>query len=338
MDALTAGRRRLSTLIALGLAAILGLSACSANANARTDTIRYQSYAGSVDPLLLADALGKLDGLHLKRVGDVTGGPQALQALVSNQTDIGGSAFYGAIAQLVAGGAPIEAVFPSYGSNAKSNEKLVVLDKSGIENAHDLIGKKIAVNTLGANAEAFLDTWFAQQGLSADEQKQITLVPLPPLNINDALAKGQIDAAVVSFIGFQQLAKEFKVREIANDIAALGGPYAGGAFTMRDDFVKNNPDATKQLVEGLAAAVDFIETHSKQQVFDVYFPYLKSHGYGDYIPAIQANFPGTSGLPAKPVIRPEDISRWSDWLKARGDLKGELDVSKTYTNDFNPNA
>lgn len=335
----TPGRSRLATTVVALLALIAGLSACTAHADdAKTNTIRYQSYAGSVDPLLLADALGKLDGLSLKRVGDVTGGPQALQALVSHQTDIGGSAFYGAIAQLVAGGAPIKAVFPSYGSNAKSNEKLVVPEGSSIRTAKDLIGKKIAVNTLGANMEAFLDAWFDKEGLSDDEQSKITLVPLPPLNTADALHQGQVDAAVTSFIGYQQMDKAFGVQEIATDIDVLGGPYAGGAFTMRDDFIKNNPDATRTLVTGLAAAVDFIETHDKQQVFDVYFPYLKENGYADYIPAIEANFPGTTGLTAKPVIKDDDIARWSDWLKSRGDLKGDLDVSSVYTNEFNPNA
>jgi len=335
---LTAGRRRLATLLAVLLAAVGALSACSANAESDANTIRYQSYAGTVDPLLLADALGKLGDLKLKRVGDVTGGPQALQALVSHQTDIGSSAFYGAIAQLVSGGAPIKAVFPSYGNNDKTNEKLIALTSSGITSAKDLVGKKIAVNTLGANAEAFLDAWFAQQGLSAADQDKITLVPLPPLNTPDALAKGQIDAAVVGYTAYQNLAATQKVSVVTDDVKALGGPYVGGAFTMRDDFIKGNPTAAKTLVAGIATAVDFIETHTKQQIFDIYFPYLKKNGFGDYIEAIQANFPGTLGLDPKPVIDPEDISRWTDWLEGRGDLKGDLDVSKVYTNDLNPNA
>ena len=64
--------------------------------------MRYQSYAGAVDPLQLADALGKLPGIKLDKVGDVTGGPASLQALVSNQIDISSSAFYGAVLLLAA--------------------------------------------------------------------------------------------------------------------------------------------------------------------------------------------------------------------------------------------
>ncbi|GAB4008593.1 ABC transporter substrate-binding protein [Nocardioides ultimimeridianus] len=332
-------RRRLAATFALLLAALAALTACSANAEGGgSNVVRYQGYAGAVDPLLFADALGKLDGVELKRVGDVTGGPQALQALVSHQTDIGASAFYGAIAQLVSTGAPIKAVFPSYGANSKTGMKLVVLDGSAITDAKSLIGNRIAVNTLGANAEAFLDTWFQQQGLTSDEISKITLVPLPPLNTPDALAKGQVDAAVVNYIAYQQLAAEHPVKEITDDVKALGGPYVGGAFTMRDDFIKDNPDVAKKVVAGIATAVQYLETHTKQQVFDIYFPYLKSHGLGDYIEAIQANYPGDLGLPAKPVIEPQDISRWTDWLEGRGEIKSGFDVSAVYTNDLNPNA
>ncbi|KAA1423878.1 ABC transporter substrate-binding protein [Mumia zhuanghuii] len=337
----TARRRLLAAFAALTLAA--SVAACGGSgANASGEevtTIRYQSYAGAVDAFLLADALGKFEGLTLDRVGDVTGGPQALQALASNQTDIGSSAFYGAIAQLVATGAPIKAVIPFYGSNADSNQKLVVRDESPIASAKDLIGKKIAVNTLGANAEAVLDTWFDQEGLSDAEQDKITLVPLPPLNTPEALGKGQVDAAVVSFLGYQATAKQFKVRELTNDVEVVGSPYAGGGLTLRNEFIEKNPNTTRQLVEGVAAAIEFIETHEKQEIFDVYFPYLEKEGYGDYIEPIKANFPGTLGLDPKPVIADEDIKRWVDWLDSRGDVDGDdLDVSDVYTNEFNPNA
>lgn len=343
MNRVRAGSRRIAATTAVLVAVVAGLTACGAAVGGGNDgeeetTIRYQSYAGAIDPFLLADALGEFEGLTLDRVGDITGGPQALQALVSNQTDIGGSAFYGAIAQLVSTGAPIKAVVPSYGSNEDSNQKVVVLDDSGIESASDLVGKKIAVNTLGANAEAVLDTWFDQEGLSEEEQDQVTLVPLPPLNTPEALQNGQVDAAVVGFLSYQTMKAQFGVTELVNDVDVVGAPYIGGAYTMRTEFIEQNPNTSRQLVEGVATAIEFIETHDKQEIFDLYFPYLEEEGYADYIPAIEANFPGTTGVPADAVIAEEDISRWVDWLEARGEMQGDLDVSEVYTNEFNPNA
>ncbi|MCA1983121.1 ABC transporter substrate-binding protein [Nocardioides nematodiphilus] len=332
---LTAGL--LASLALVGSATACASSEAAAGKGKEVTTIRYQSYAGGVDSLLLADALGDLKGLTLKRVGDITGGPQALQALVSNQTDIGGSAFYGAIAQLVSSGARIKAVFPSYGSNDKIQQKLAVPEDSSIKTARDLIGKKIAVNTLGANSEAIIDTWLAKEGLSQDEIKKVTLVVLPPLNMPEALAKGQVDAAALSFLGYKVASQSVKLRNLVDDTDVVGGPYAGGGYTLRDDFIKANPNTSRELIAGIADAVEFIETHSADEVFKVLFPYLEKHGFADYEDAIKANFPGTLGLTPKPVIADGDITRWTDWLSSHGDIApGSVKPSDVYTNELNP--
>ena len=66
---------------------------------------------------------------------------------------------------------------------------------------------------------------------------------------------------------------------------------------------------------------------------------IETPGYGDYIEPIRANFPGTLGIDAKPVITDEDIQRWVDWLDSRGDIDAEdIDVKDVYTNELNPNA
>src|SRR5204862_5979169 len=112
------------------------LSGCGGSASGGTTTpIRYQSSVGIVDVLQLADALAYLDGLTLKKVGDVTGGPQSVQALASNQIDISASCFFGAVAQVVATGVPVKAVVATYGSNAKISSSIVTLDGSPVTDA-----------------------------------------------------------------------------------------------------------------------------------------------------------------------------------------------------------
>jgi ABC-type nitrate/sulfonate/bicarbonate transport system substrate-binding protein len=336
---------RLATLVALTMAG-LALTACAgagaaagAASGEEVTTIRYQGSAGAVNPLELADALGYLDGITLEKIGDVTGGPQGLQALASKQTDISSGAFFGAIAQLVGTGAPIKAVVPTYCSNEKTFASIIATEQSGITDAHGLIGKRIAVNTLGANAEAVLDTWFDQEKLTQAEQDQITLVPLPPLNTPQALKEGQVDAAYLTFIAAEVTKQTVDIVELTSDIDVIG-KYSGGGFSMRDDFIEANPNTTRTLVAGVAKAVNFIETHEKQEIFDVYFPYLDKQGFGDYKPAIEQNFPGSLGVPsATPVIEDKDIAIWLDWLQARGDVDADaIEPSDVYTNEFNPYA
>src|SRR5262249_47976619 len=92
-------------LVPTGAAA---LSGCGAGASAvgstgpdgEQQTIRYQSSAGALSLLELADYLGYLKPLKIKTVGTTISGPQDIQSAATNQTDIG-SAFNGAVVKLI---------------------------------------------------------------------------------------------------------------------------------------------------------------------------------------------------------------------------------------------
>jgi ABC-type nitrate/sulfonate/bicarbonate transport system substrate-binding protein len=332
---LTAG---LVAVLAVGVLAACGSASARENSSGEVTTIRYQSYAGQVDVLQLADALGYLDGLTLKKVGDVTGGPQSVQALTSHQIDISASCFFGSIAQLVATGAPIKAVVSTYGSSDTISSGIVTLAGSSIKDAQDLVGKKVAVNTLGANAEAVIDTWLKKSGLAEDEIKQVTLVPLPPLNTVQALQKHQIDAADIS--SGQIKATEstgIKLQTLVNDTDVVG-PYNGGGFALTDDFLKDNPQTSETLVTGVAKAVRYIESHDRDQVLKIYDAWLKDNGYSDYVEAVDQNWGGSTGVASKKTadISDRDISLWLDWLADRGDVDpSKIQPSDVYTNDYN---
>jgi ABC-type nitrate/sulfonate/bicarbonate transport system substrate-binding protein len=328
----------LAAVLAIGALSACGSTAAGENSSGETTTIRYQSYAGAVDALQLADALGYLPGLTLKKVGDVTGGPQSVQALTSHQIDISSSCFFGSIAQVVATGAPIKAVVATYGSNTKISSGIVTLEGSPIKTAQDLIGKKVAVNTLGANAEAIIDTWLEKSGLTDDQIKEVTLVPLPPLNTVQALQQHQIDAAD---IGSGQIkateATGVKLQTLVNDTAVVG-PYSGGGFAMGDDFLENNPKTSEELVTGIAKAVAYIESHNRDDVLKVYDAWLNEHGYSSYIEAVDQNWAGTTGVatPKTAAISDKDISLWLDWLEGRGDVDpSKIQPSDVYTNQYN---
>ena len=128
--------------------------------------IRYQGWAGQVTFTELAEDLGYLAPLKLKWVGNTISGPQDIQTVVTGDIDIGG-AFYGAIIKLIAAKAPIKAVVGYYGSDDNTYNGYYVKEDSPIKTARDLIGKKVAVNTLGAHLEFVLREYLARNGLSA---------------------------------------------------------------------------------------------------------------------------------------------------------------------------
>ncbi|MEV7430815.1 ABC transporter substrate-binding protein [Nocardioides sp. NPDC092400] len=337
-------RRRLPALLATALVGLVGATATACGGSAGADgggevtTIRYQSGAGSLDPLELADALGYLDGLTLDKVGDVQGGPESLQALATGQIDISASAFYGATAKLVASGVPIKAVVSTYGSNDEVSASVVTLEDSGVREAEDLVGRKVAVNTLGANAEAVLDTYLQSEGLSQDQIDQVTLVPLPALNSEAALREGQVDAAYMSRGALDNAKKNGGIRVLAEDVDFVG-PYNGGGFHLTERFIQQNPTTTRTLVAGVARANEYIATHSREEVLDVIGEYQTKHGREDYLEPLQI-WPGTNGVATEGgVIRDQDVTIWLDWLESEGEVDtGDITPEDVFTNEFNPYA
>ena len=336
--------RTLATTAAAAVAAIaLGsLTACGSAAKAADGStiVRYQSYSGAVDPLQLAAALGKLPGITLQKQGDVTGGPASLQALVSNQIDISSSAFFGAIAQVVATGAPIKAVVATYGTNAKTSSAIVAPKDSALtSDPHSLIGKKVAVNTLGANAEAVLDTWFTKSGLTADQIKQVTLVALPPLNTLQALKQGQVDAAYISSGQLRVAGAAVSLKTLTTDSAVIGY-YNGGGVSLRNDWIQNKADISKELASGIGYAIDYIASHDRAAVLAVYDAWLKNNGYTDAVEAVDQNWSGSTGVSSKGgAISDHDVATWLTWLGSRGDVDASaVKASDVYTNSLNTEA
>jgi ABC-type nitrate/sulfonate/bicarbonate transport system substrate-binding protein len=136
-------------------------------------TIRYQTAAGLISPLEVADSLGYLGNLELKSVGSLTGGPESVQTVATDQADITGPVFPGALLKAIRAGADVKAVIGIYGSDEKSYVTLEVLDGSPIHDAKDLVGKKVGVSTHGGTFEAWTKIWLRKEGLSQSEIEEV---------------------------------------------------------------------------------------------------------------------------------------------------------------------
>lgn len=335
-----------SRLTAAAGALVLGatLTACGGagagtTTNAEGDTvIRYQSYVGMVNVMELADALGYLDevDIELDRVGDVQGGPEGLRALSTDQVDVAG-AFQGAVAKSVATGAPIKAVLAYYGSNEDVHFSFAVRKGDGIDEARDLIGKKVAVNTLGANAEAVLDTYLEQGGLTEEEIAQVTLVPLPGTVSEASLREKQVDAAMMSTAAMEVASQRPGLEVLTTDVDVVG-PYNGGGLALHTDFVEENPEVAEKFVGALAKAVAWSQEKSVDEVRDLIADYLAEDGRAEQAEALQF-WRGTGVSTEGGVLRDEDFTLWLDWLEAAGEVEpGSVDLEDVYTNEFNPYA
>ncbi|HEY2296514.1 MAG TPA: ABC transporter substrate-binding protein [Jatrophihabitans sp.] len=326
--------------VAVSVVAAATAAACtSANATDHNGvtTLRYQGWTDQVILPELADALGYFKGkIKLDWVGNTISGPQDIQSAATGQTDFGG-AFAGAVAKLENAGAPITAVINYYGYDDKTFTGYYVKNDSPIHDARDLIGKKIGVNTLGGQNEADIHAYLRKQGLSEADVKKVQLVELPPPNIEDALRHGQIDVASLSGQFQQHAVAVGGVRPVFTD-TGLFGPFNGGPYVFRNDFIANNPDAVRAFVTGVAKAIEWERNTPRAKVIAEFTKIIDArHRANEDTSTLKYWL--SVGIPSKGgVISDTDFTRWQSWLTDTGAIHGSLDAKSLYTNKFNPYA
>ncbi|MFG1704443.1 ABC transporter substrate-binding protein [Nonomuraea sp. M3C6] len=298
--------------------------------------LRYQGSVGAVTFPELAEELGYLGDIKLKWVGNTTSGPQDIQSAATGQTDFGG-AFDGAIVKLKAAKAPIKAVIGYYGSDKDTFSGYYVAENSPIRTARDLIGKKIGVNTLGAHHEAVIKEYLKREGLTPEEIKQVQLVVIPPVNTEQAVRQGQLDVGTLGGVLKDKALERGGLRPLFTDVGLLG-PFTAGAVVLREDFIAENPTTTKTFVAAFAKAIEWAQTHSREEVVAKFEQIIAKRGRNESSDTVR--FWKSTGIAGKGgVIAAQEFKTWIDWLEREGEIKpGQVKVADLYTNTFNPYA
>lgn len=327
--------RRSFLALAGGAALAAGCGTAVGGGVKKTDTIRYQGWAGQVTPPELAADLGFLEDVKLDWVGNTISGPQDIQTAATGQIDVGG-AFNGAVVKLASTGAPITAVISYYGSDKLAFNGFYVLDKGGLRTPRDLMGQKVGMNTLGGHAEAVLDIYLRGEGLSESEAEKAQPLVVPPVNLEQSLRQRQIGVAALSGVLRDKALERGGVREIFSDTEILG-PFSAGTYVMADRFLERNPDTSRAFITGVGKAIDWSKTKPREEVIDRMTAIVKRRKRNEEAEPLQYwqsyGVAGTGGW-----IAEKELSFWADWLADRGDIeRGAVKVADTFTNEFNAN-
>lgn len=324
---------------ALGLlTSFLLQSACSSDTKPkRADglemlVLRHQAYPTLVGMSELAEELGYLAPLKLEYTGATISGPQNIQAAATGDVDYGG-AFNGAVVKLIASKVPVRAVISYYGTDALSNSGFYVLPDSPIKNGRDLIGKKIAVNTLGAHAEFTIREYLARQGLSSEEAKQVQMVVMPPGNSEQALREKQVEVAAMQTILYEKAQARGDLRLLFSD-HQLFGDFNAGSYVMRNDFIAKNPNTVRHFVRATARAIEWARSHSVQDVRARLTAAIRRRGPNEDVSQLQY-WKTTSIASEGGRMRDVDFQPWIDWLVKDGQLtRGQVKPRDIYSNEF----
>ena len=313
-------------------------SAANAGAQAapafETLELRYQGFVGNVTYPELAEDLGYLAPIKLKYVGNTISGPQDIQSVVTGDTDYGG-AFNGAIIKLVAARAPVQAVIGYYGVDDETYGGFYVLSDSPIHSARDLIGKKVAVNTVGAHAEFVLRDYLTRNGLTRAEADQVTLIVVPPVVSEQSLRQKQVDVASLSNVMRDKALERGNIRRLFSDFE-LFGKFTAGSYVLTKNFLRDKPKTAHKFVEATGKAIEWARSHPRDEVILRYEQIIKRRGRNEDSSAIK--YWRTTGIAGKGgLIEEREFQIWLDWLVKNAQLSaGQLKLSDIYTNQLNP--
>ncbi|MCW7944616.1 ABC transporter substrate-binding protein [Streptomyces hygroscopicus] len=327
-------RRQFLSLLGLSAVAVsCGTATGATSGKSQTKTLRYQGWAGQVTLPELAEDLGYLEDVKLKWVGNTISGPQDIQSAATGQIDFGG-AFNGAVVKLAANKAPIKAVISYYGSDKYAYNGFYVLNDSAIHSARDLIGKKVAMNTLGAHSEAMLDIYLQRGGLSRAETDKVEPLVVPPVNTEQSLRQKQIDVAALGGILRDKALAAGGIRPLFTDYQLLG-PFSAGTYVMTDRFLKQNPDTARIFVTAVGRAIEWARSTPREEVIARMTDIVKKRGRDeDTSPLKYWRSFGVAETAGR--ITGREFQLWIDWLVERGDIKkGQVTLSDLYTNEFN---
>jgi NitT/TauT family transport system substrate-binding protein len=185
------------------------------------------------------------------------GFPEIKEALISNQMQAAFMVAPMAIA-LRAQGVPVKIVYLGhrYGS-------AVVVEKDGpVKKFTDLKGKIIAIPSRYSDERLILFRALARNGMSASD---IRMVEMAPPDVAGALAAGAIDAfsmgepypSQAEMGGFGRVL--FHAREYWPD-------YISCVLVVREDAIRNKPEAVQVLVDGIARSGLWLENPARARV------------------------------------------------------------------------
>nr|WP_315471683.1 ABC transporter substrate-binding protein [uncultured Rhodoferax sp.] len=328
--------QKIIKLFATAWLAWSAISPAAAQEALEVTDIRYQGSVGTVVWIELAEHLGYLAPLKAKWVGNTISGPQDVQAVVTNDIDIGG-AFNGALVKLIVKKAPVKAVIGYYGVDDNTWTGYYVKNDSPIKTARDLLGKKVAMNTLGAHHDFMVREYLERSKVTDEEAKQVTFVITPPVTGEQALRQGQVEVSTLGGILRDKALERGGIRPLFTD-RDLFGNFTAGSYVLRTKFIEQNPKASKHLVGAIAKAIEWARVTPPAQVRSTFEGIIKARGRAESADAIQ--FWKSTGIPSVGgVVLDKDLQVWIDWLVKEQIVKpGQVKPADLYTNAFNPYA
>ncbi|WLW55311.1 ABC transporter substrate-binding protein [Streptomyces sp. YU58] len=338
------GRPTVLAASVLTVLALAGVSACSSGSGSTgqssgTPTVKLM--VGGIDkqiylPYELAQKLGfyKKYGVDVQLSTEQNGGVGAEEAMASGQVDMAG-AWYNHTIEFQAKGKAVEDVVQLSGA---PGEREMCTKASGVTSGADFKGKTLGVTDLGSGTDTLTQFLAAKMGVKIGQFHRIAVGA--GSTAVAALQKGKVDCVMTTQPTVAAIEKKgvgvssIDLATTAGTTAAMGGAYPAAGVLARTDWVASHKDTVQKVVDALVATMHWINTHSAADIADKLPPSYVSNQLvtkADYITALtedKGQFLPDGIMPAggpKTSLATEELV---------GDVKGSVDLGKTFTNAF----
>lgn len=289
-------------------------------------------------PATLADSLGYYseEGLDVE-LENLSTGPKAIQALLGGSVDVA-VYMYEHNVMLAAQGQRVRSFFIA----TKQDGKLLVVSPSAVNRIHglnDLKGALIGVSAAGATTQTWLEYSLAAHGLTKSEYKTV------PVGYGSsafaAMENGRVDASVITGgdqIQFHRRHPDLRILLDSSTPAGMRETYgsetfAGGGLGAKQEWLDRNPDTARRLAKALQRTLQWISTHTPQEIHDKLPEGMRSQdvtldceiiGWGKVTYTTDGAMP-----PGAPEVMRRYLDATVDNVRA-----SKFDLAATWTNEY----
>ena len=318
----------LTALFAFGCANNQPPKTAAVSQEKQPDSIRVATPVETTSPSIyyIGEQLGFFadEGIKLDYVG-VVPSTQLVASVVAGKIDVGGAHVNRTIAGISAG-AKIQAVAAaSETTQDMPHMTYVTLDNSPIKNAHDMVGKKVGLRTVGGCNEYTPYAYLRKAGIS-DPKNKIQIITMPDSQLEQALRQGDIDIAGLhqtpDFISERQ-----GLKVLFTDYDVWGTIGGATPLYFSTKFITEKPDVVKRFTSAVGKTNNWINANPQQAVE------ITAKRAERNIQLVKRGYYAPDA-----VIKEETVTVWIELLKEFGEIKGDIKPDQVYTNEFNAGA
>jgi NitT/TauT family transport system substrate-binding protein len=251
-------RRSLSVAIVMVITAVALISAPISVASAQTAANSQKTLRIGYFPNITHSqaVIGLNNGDFQKTLGDnvsvetvrFNAGPSAIESLLADRIDVTYIGPNPAInGYLLSNGEDIRVISGASSGGAS----FVVRNDSGINSVSDLGGKKFASPQLGNTQDVALRKYLVDNGFNTvDKGGNVTVLPITNADILTVFLKGEIDGAWVPEPWATRLVQEADGKVFVDERDLWpNGKFVTGNIIVRTDYLRDNPDVIKRLLQ-----------------------------------------------------------------------------------------